>query len=203
MLLEGDLPEEYVTALPYLPGLQTPVKEQNTGDIYASNPVYGIIRARVEVERGEFYVCIGDSVRYQGGDSAESLVGRVVGLMLSEEVGGMSARVRRYMQADEILSMEPDFRTGVPSGVGGVGHWETTWLQVVPIENIVRIVKAGWSWSAWQGVHLRGTVSDQGEWESPYTNTLVEWEEPWMAVNGVRKGEEEEVQCHMTYWHRT
>lgn len=187
---QGYVRDPYLTALPFLPGPQTPVRELNSGDVYHSSPVFGFIRVYTQEGEGGTCVCIGDSVDYElDGDARQ---GRVVGLMVSEEAGGVSARTRRYMSSKEVVDLMPDWAGGDAGVEDGLeeGLWETCWDDVIHVSSIISVLKLRLTGGQHAGdggsVLLAGTVDDNGEWATPYSRPLVPWEQPWLAMGGVR-----------------
>jgi hypothetical protein len=158
------------------------MKEHNTGAMYSSNPVYGVIRLSVRIAGELTDICIGDALQYDFGDGEESF-GRVVGIMLSEELEGVALRVRRYMTAEKVTAKREEWVR--PTGAEAGGLWETDWYHIIPIESIVDVVPVAVE-AVESAVYLRGTVSMYGEWKWPYRRTLADHEGQWMSVNGVR-----------------
>jgi hypothetical protein len=199
-LRKVQLPDEYVTAVPFYAASETPVKEQNSGTMWASSPVFGLHRVPVkgDGEGGDWDLCIGDSVGYwkasddQGQD--ESLCfGRITGLCVGEEHGGLVAHVRLYMSSTEVFRHAPQFQVNLPDGAPMDGLWETHWIVTVPVDRIrgvVSVVKERSAGTMTDGgkLLLVGTVTDMGTWKTPYRRPLMASEEPWMAVDGVRSG---------------
>lgn len=167
-------PDRYITALPFLPAPATAVKEQNTGAIYSSSPSHGMVRWKGEAI-GD--VCVGDSVEYMRGRVLS--YGRVIGLMLSEEVEGLAAKVRRLMTREQIIEEEPAW-VDVPQGRG---LWEMSWEETVGVHMIQRVVAVRSTGGG--DMVLQGTVDEAGECEQPY-RSLASWEEPWRAEGGRR-----------------
>lgn len=174
---ESGQPDTYITALPFLPAPSTPVKEQNSGSIYRSSPSHGLVRVEVE---GVGDICVGDSVEYQGGAHGGMRCGRVIGLMLSEEVGGLAAQLRQLLTSAEVLDICPQWSDNVPDWEG---LWETSWEVTVGIHKIVSLVPV---FSEGEGRSvLLGTINDYGDCAHPY-KSLASWEEPWRAEGGHR-----------------
>lgn len=119
-----NLPDSYISPVPFFPGPTTPVKELKTGELYMRNPVTGIVRAPLS-GTGTFF-CIGDSVQYVCG-AGSTRVGRVIGLAASEVHKGLVCRVRRYMTASDVRK-RAGFRSGPAGEEGNEGAsalWET------------------------------------------------------------------------------
>lgn len=170
-------PDRHITALPFLPAPATPVKEQNTGAIYSSSPSHGMVRVKLE-EVGD--LCLGDSIEYSRGEAAGVFCGRVIGLVLSEELDGLAARVRRLLTREEVLHECRQWSSRIPTGSG---LWETSWEDTVALHMITQIVSVR---TGGEGdMVLKGTINDYGDCAQPY-RCLASWEAPWRAEGGCR-----------------
>lgn len=189
MVADAGIVDKYITAVPVIPDTNRPVKEHNTGQIWASSPTFGLVRAVKMATNGQLgEICIGDSVLYaiNGVGDPEPRVGRVVGLAVGENQGEQVARVRRYMTTAEVVTREPRWRQAVPDGTEADAVWETGWYDAVGLSSVEAVVDVHLRPGDERILVLTGTVTDCGGWRAPYARPLASWEEPWMAIGGVR-----------------
>lgn len=196
----AEVPDQYITAVPVYVADSTPVKEFNSGSVCASSPVFGLHRVRVRGGQGEgggggagpeWDLSIGDSVAYQRENGMGH--GRVIGLAVGEEAGGVVVRIRRYVTAAE--AERTAGRGFVTAAVGRQrGWWETEWVEMVPLRLVKRLIKAMFRKGADVGarggspeyLEVVGTVTENGEWVTPYVRALEASDEPWVAIKGER-----------------
>lgn len=204
---QAGLPDEYVSAVPFLPRPDTPTKEHNSGDLWSSSPVFGLVRVRMGPNGDGGTLCLGDSVVYETDDGVRRY-GRAISLMVSEAHEGLAVRLRRYMTTEEVTAVgagvegweppPPPEQLGDGNRGVALGYWETMWLHVVPVTAIKGVVAAhavpavdhrsaaGTQGEVAGDVCLLGTVTEYGKWAVPYERPLLCSEEPWMALGGRR-----------------
>ena len=130
------LPERYITAVPFYPTAEQPVRELNCGTIARESPCFGVERFSPHTTTETVYVYLGDVVEYVTDDEdSQSPIhrsrGRVVAIYLDGEKVRLCLSVKAVLTSAEVQELYEPGRQA-PVYEGSTDHsdlWELDLLE--------------------------------------------------------------------------